>query len=164
MQRRRLLWILLLPVGLLALWGIGEAFDRRPNPIVVHVGPRESGLLPLPAPAVPASVTGIPFVEVEVTRERPLRMKVVEMPVISGPGPTGETMPSADPDALAAEEKALRAALDAWLAVPGRGLRLGECWTGGGFERGWLGGAWRVRVVLNARLLRVADGGGGAGR
>ena len=161
MKRRYLLWGFLLPAVLLALWGVGEAFDRRPNPIVVRAGPWPATYPPPPAPVVPATMAGTSFFEVEVARERPLRMRLEDYADCSRPWPTGDTMPFPDPAAFAAEEKALRAALDEWLAVPGRGLRLAECWTSSETSTGWFGTSPRVRVVVSARLLPAAKEDGG---
>lgn len=73
MNRRFLLWGLLLLAIPLAIWGIAEISDGRPNPILVTMAPQGGAGPPAPAPAVPAAMAGVPFVEVEVARARPIR-------------------------------------------------------------------------------------------
>lgn len=153
MRRRPLLRILLLALGIpLLVWGIGFALSLRPNPILVTVGPRDDGGPRAPYVAPPAADAGVPVVEVEVARARPIPMKVDDMPVRER-GRTVGTMPEADPDAVAAEEKELRAALDAWLAESGRGLRIEQSWTGGEMSALFFRTSQRYRAILRARLV-----------
>jgi hypothetical protein len=79
-------------------------------------------------------------------------MKVLDMPVRER-GRTVGTMPNADPDAVAAEERELRAALDAWLAEPGRGLKIEQAWTSGELSTLFFRTSQRYRAVLHARLV-----------
>ncbi len=135
--------VVLLAIVLLS-WAVPAMLDLRANPILVTtVRPGRT-----PAPAFPG---GAAFVEVEVARERPLRMDVVEVP-IAGAG-AGGTVHEADPAAVAAERKALHAALEEWLATPGRDLRIAQTWDG--VEKSTLFGfaRQRARVVLHARLV-----------
>jgi hypothetical protein len=153
MRRRLLLRVLLLALGIpLFVWGIGVALSLRPNPILVTVGPRDDGRPEPPTPAVPAAAAGVSFVEVEVARARAISMKVLDMPV-RGRGMTVGTMPEADTDAVAAEEKELRAALDPWLAEPGRGLKIEQSWTSGEMSVRFFHTSQRYRAILRARLV-----------
>src|SRR5688572_25319679 len=152
MRRRPFIRILLLVLGVpLFAWGFGFALSLRPNPILVTVGPRAGGEPELPAPAVPATEAGVSFVEVEVARARAIPMKVLDMPVRDRGMAVG-TLPEADPEGVAAEERELRAALDAWLAEPGRGLKIEQSWTSGEMSVRFFHTSQRYRAILHARL------------
>ena len=151
MKARRLLWVLLLPVLLLLAWGTAEFFDQRPNPILVTVLPAGvASTRPEPAPP-----SGAPYTEVEVARSRAVRMKMEDPSFVGSPGGPVLTQQVAAEDAVAAEQVQLRAALDAWLAAPGRRLRIAQSWSGAEVTSWHVAAPQKVRVVLRARLEPV---------
>lgn len=160
-MRRRALLLVSIPIACgLVVWLLMSAPDTRPNPILVtEVGAaRASGPL-APSPAAPAGPARHAQVDVEVARERPVPMRVSAMPVVEGPEGPIDTIPDADPDAVAAESRELRAALDAWIAADPRRLRIEATWESTHFEGSLFGTPQAARVVLHARLAPAPPAG-----
>jgi hypothetical protein len=145
MKRRILLWGLLVVALAMAAWGVARYLDSRPNPILVT--------------EMPATAAGPSIVEVEVARARPIPMGVSDKSMLGVPGSVTLYVPTADLDAVAAEERELRGALGVWLAVPGRGLQLEQAWSNTEVDDGFFLASQRARVVLHARLVPVPAAG-----